>query len=62
MFTYKHGLVVQSNSLNMDTKEAIQNGFRIKRGEKRYNCKGVLLPGKKQTVHKNEVSILCCCP
>lgn len=33
MFTYKHGLVVQSNSLNMDTKEAIQNGFRIKRGE-----------------------------
>lgn len=26
--------------------------------EKRYDCKGVLLTGKKQTVHKNEVSIL----
>lgn len=34
MYTYKLGLVVQSNSLNRDTKGAIQNGFHIiKRGE-----------------------------
>ena len=64
MYTYKHGLVKYSQTLSIRTLRGPYKMVSIlseENLEKRYNCKGILLSGKKKTVQENEVFILCCC-